>query len=141
MDFSNPIERGISSYFNKWIENSSTIGWIITNPVLSFAILLLAIFLLGGLFKALGRGSEWMWLFLLALPWKLIQPTLKFGWKTIDRLLNRDRSNPSISKKAIAPAKVPPQVRMKAIVTRLAEIDREQSLLLAELSSLIDRQK
>jgi hypothetical protein len=132
MDFGISIERNIAAYFQRWLESSSWLGWFVANPLLSLALILLAIFLLGGLFKAVGRGSEWIWLFLFSLPWKLLQPAIDLSWRTLARGLGREKEYKIVRKKSIEIDRI----RTREIIERLIEIETEQSLLLAELKHL-----
>ena len=83
MDIS--IEHAISSYFTQWLTAHAYLAWIISHPLPSLGLLLLAIFSLWGLFKAVGRGIEQIWLFLLTTPFKLLQPILRLMWRSIQR--------------------------------------------------------
>ena len=134
MDIS--IERAITSYFNQWLTAHAYLSWIISNPLPSLGLLLLAIFSLWGLFKAIGRGIEQIWLFLLTTPFKLIQPILRLTWRSIQRGLGHTNfSGEQLESKLILPSH---SERIDRIIDRLQLLSQEQENLLGELSTLMN---
>jgi hypothetical protein len=144
MDFSQPIERAISSYINQWLEQHPFWAWIFQHPVPSLVIFLLLLFLFWGLLKAVGRGTEQLWLFLLKTPFKILQPLFHFAWRAIGRLVNR-RSKLSMMQVKndleLTTLTISPQARMTEIVDRLQTLKQEQEILLTELRDLINSQQ
>ena len=134
MDIS--IEHAISSYFNQWLTAHAYLSWIISHPLPSLGLLLLAIFSLWGLFKAIGRGIEQIWLFLLTTPFKLIQPILRLTWRSIQRGLGHTNfSGEQLESKLILPSH---SERIDRIIDRLQLLSQEQENLLGELSALMN---
>ena len=132
MDISQSIEHAISSYFSNWLGQHPYLAWSIANPIPSFCLTLLAIFSLWGLIKAIGRGIEQMWIFLLKTPFKLLQPIFKAIWSSILRVIGYDR----IGATSLT-AKLTNVERIDGIVDRLKTLSREQENLLQELSTLM----
>ena len=134
MDIS--IEHAITSYFTQWLTAHVYLAWIIAHPLPSLGLLLLAIFSLWGLFKAIGRGIEQIWLFLLTTPFKLLQPLVRLMWRSIQRGLGRTNfSEEQLESKLISPAH---SQQIERIIDRLQSLSQEQEKLLSELSTLVD---
>ncbi len=130
MDISESIERAISSYFSQWLAQHPYLAWSIAHPIPSLCLLLLGIFTLWGLIKAIGRGIEQIWLFLLKTPFKLLQPIFRLIWVAMRRIFGY--TNPVNTK----PTHSPTAERIDRIVDRLYLLNQEQDLLLQELSTL-----
>ena len=134
MDIS--IEHAITSYFTQWLMAHAYLAWIVSHPLPSLGLLLLAIFSLWGLLKAVGRGIEQIWLFLLTTPFKLIQPVLRLMWKSIQRGFGHTNFSGEQLESKSSPH--PPTERIEWIIDRLQILSREQENLLSELSTLVD---
>lgn len=132
MDIS--IEHAITSYFTQWLTAHAYLGWIVSHPLPSVGLLLLAIFSLWGLLKAVGRGIEQIWLFLLTTPFKLIQPILRLMWRSIQRVFGH--TSPSGEQLESKLASQPHSERIERIIDRLQSLSQEQENLLGELSKL-----
>jgi hypothetical protein len=130
MDISESIEQAISNYVSQWLGQHPYLAWALSHPIPSLLLLLLAIFSLWGLIKAIGRGIEQIWLFLLKTPFRLLQPIFGLIWRSIERIFGY--TNPSA---VPLTGKTPPE-RIERIVDRLHTLAREQETLLDELSSL-----
>ncbi len=134
MDIS--IEHAITSYFTQWLTAHGYLGWIVSHPLPSLGLLLLAIFSLWGLLKAVGRGIEQIWLFLLTTPFKLIQPVLRLMWRSIQRGFGHTSSSgEQLESKLISQ---PQSERIERIIDRLQSLSQEQENLLGELSKLMN---
>ena len=130
MDMSESIEHAVSSYFSQWMAQHPYLAWSIAHPLPSLGLVLLAIFSLWGLFKAIGRGIEQIWIFLLKTPFKLLQPIFSLIWGSIERILGHTNfgvEQPSHNLVA---------ERTCQIIDRLHVLSQEQDLLLQELSTL-----
>lgn len=135
MDIS--IEHAITSYFTQWLTAHAYLAWIISHPLPSLGLLLLAIFSLWGLFKAIGRGIEQIWLFLLTTPFKLIQPLVRLMWRSVQRRFGRTNfGDEQLESKLISPEH---SQQIEQIIDRLQLLSQEQENLLGELSKLVDR--
>ena len=134
MDIS--IEHAITSYFTQWLTAHAYLAWIVSHPLPSLGLLLLAIFSLWGLLKAVGRGIEQIWLFLLTTPFKLLQPVFRLMWRSIQRVFGHTNSSgEQLESKSMAH---PPAERIEWIIDRLQILSQEQENLLGELSTLVD---
>jgi hypothetical protein len=135
MDISTQIERAISAYFSQLVFAHPYLAWTIAHPLASSGLLLLAIFSLRGLFKAIGRGIDRVWLFLLTTPFKLLQPIFKGIWSFIRSRFGHNNPSREIVTPTIAN---PAHERIAAVVARLQQLSQEQDILLQELATLAD---
>jgi hypothetical protein len=126
MDISSSIDRAVSTYFSNWLGQHPYLAWSIAHPLPSLGLLLLLILSLVGLFGAIGRGVEQIWLFLLKTPFKLLQPIFSLIWGVLSRGLGRGN--------LVDPNRSPE--RIDVIVDRLQALSQEQERLLTELSTL-----
>lgn len=134
MDIS--IEHAVVNYFTQWLATHPYLAWTMSHPLPSVGLLLLIILSLWGLIKAIGRGIEQIWLFLLTTPFKLLQPIFRLMWRSIDRIFGHTKFNSEqLASKAIPNAA--PE-RIEQIVDRLHLLSQEQKVLLVELSTLVN---
>jgi hypothetical protein len=134
MDISTSIDRAVSTYINNWLGQHPYLAWSIAHPLPSLGLLLLLILSLFGFFKAIGRGVEQIWLFLLKTPFKLLQPLLRAIWRGFLKILGRGDSIPQSGR--YANDEKPSSERIDVIVDRLQSLSQEQERLLKELSRL-----
>jgi hypothetical protein len=126
MDISSSIDRAVSTYFSNWLGQHPYLAWSIAHPLPSLGLLLVLILSLVGLFGAIGRGVEQIWLFLLKTPFKLLQPIFSLIWSVLSRGLGRGNLvDPNLSPE-----------RIDVIVDRLQSLSQEQERLLTELATL-----
>jgi hypothetical protein len=135
MDISAPIDRLVGNYLTQWLMAHPFLVWMTTHPLSSLGLLLLAIFSLWGLFKAIGRGIDRVWLFLLTTPFKLLQPIFKGIWSSIRSRFGHNNPSLEIAAPTIAH---PANERIAAVVDRLQQLSQEQDILLQELATLTD---
>jgi hypothetical protein len=130
------IEHAIATYFSQWLGSHPYLAWIGSHPLPSLGLLFLTIFSLWGLIKAIGRGIEQMWLFLLKTPFKLFQPIFRLTWSLTRRIFGHTNSSDGNSESSSASSSSPAQIQQ--IVDRLQNLNQEQDLLLGELSTLLN---
>jgi hypothetical protein len=135
MDISDSIERAISAYFTQFLFAHPYLAWTIAHPLPSLGLLLLAIFSLRGLFQAIGRGIDRVWLFLLTTPFKLLQPIFRGIWSSIRSRFGHN--NPSHELVALETSTVTNE-RIAVVVARLQQLIQEQDILLQKLATLTD---
>jgi hypothetical protein len=134
MDISTSIDRAVSTYINNWLGQHPYLAWSIAHPLPSLGLLLLLILSLLGFFKAIGRGVEQIWLFLLKTPFKLLQPLFRGIWGMFLKTLGRGDSIPQSGR--YANDEKPSAERIDVIVDRLQVLSQEQERLLKELATL-----
>lgn len=143
MDISESIERAISGYFTQWLGQHPYLAWSIAHPIPSLGLSLLAILFLWGLIKAIGRGIEQIWLFLLKTPFKLLQPIFRLIWGLIRRILGHNNlSSSQLTEKSAHSITADPfdsltQTKCERIIERLDLLSQEQDRLLQELATLV----
>jgi hypothetical protein len=135
MDIAGSIEYAVANYFTQWLLAHPYLAWLFAHPLPSLGLLLLTIFSLSGLIKALSRGIEQIWLFLLTTPFKLIQPIFRPIWSVI---LSIGGYNKTSDKRSSLPSSATPSPgQIERIVDRLQSLNHEQETLLRELSTLV----
>jgi hypothetical protein len=137
MNISESIEHAVFNYFSQWWAQHPYLAWSIAHPIPSLILLLLAIFFLWGLIKAIGRAFDSMLGFLLKTPFKLLQPIFQVIWGSLQRGFgyNKDsRAQPiAIPDRHV---NVDRAARLDRIIDRLQILNQEQDMLLHELSTL-----
>jgi hypothetical protein len=133
MDIS--IEHAVSNYFTHWLLDHPFLVWLISHPLLGLGLGLLTIFVLGGLLKAIGRGFEQVWLFLLKTPFKLLQPIFRLIWRSVLRIFGHNNSSGEQLESKAVPTVQPEQI--DRILDRLQTLHQEQQDLVAELAKLV----
>ena len=133
MDIS--IERAIANYFTNWLSAYPYVAWLIAHPLPGLGLLLLTIFALSGLLKAISRGFEQVWLLLLQTPFKLIQPVVKLIGRLIFQVFGRNSSNGSpLTATALQTGH---SEQIDQILSRLQALQQEQQDLVDELATLV----
>jgi hypothetical protein len=133
MDIS--IEHAITNYFTNWLLAHPYLTWLISHPLAGVGLGLLTIFAVGGLLKAIGRGFEQVWLFLLKTPFKLLQPIFRLIWGSVLRIFGHNNSSGAQLESQVVPNTQPEQI--DRILDRLQALHQEQQQLVAELTTLI----
>jgi hypothetical protein len=133
MDIS--IEHAITNYFTHWLLVHPYLAWLISHPLPGVGLGLLTIFALGGLLKAIGRGFEQVWLFLLRTPFKLLRPIFKLIWRLVLRIFGHNNSSGSQVESQLKPTTTPEQI--DRILDRLQTLHQEQQSLVDELATLV----
>lgn len=134
MDISASIDRVVTNYFTQWLIAHPYLAWTIAHPLLGLGLLLLTIFSLWGLIKAIGRAIEQIWLFLLTTPFRLLQPIVGLMWRSLRRIFGHtsasdERSDaPSLSNTTTE--------QIERITARLQSLRHEQDILIQELTTL-----
>jgi hypothetical protein len=85
--------------------------------------------------KAIGRGFEQIWIFLLKTPFKLLQPILGWMWRSIERIFGHNNSRAEQIESKETPT-VSPE-RIERIIDRLQALHQEQQDLVGELATLL----
>lgn len=111
-----------------WLTHHPYIQWAIAHPFWSIALLLIALWLLWGLFGAIARLTEQFWIHLLQVPFRLVQ------W-VVETLSRRVQGLPFW-----LPGPPPPcdrQEKLKELLHRLETMRQEQDRLLEEVKALL----
>jgi hypothetical protein len=135
MIFSTSIEDAVANYFSQWLVAHPYLAWSLAHPLPSLGVLLLIIFSLWGLIKALGRGIEQIWLLLLTTPFKLIQPLFRPIWSSIWSIGGHNKN--SVKQPSLTSSATPSSEQIERIIDRLQNLNQEQETLLRELSTLV----
>ncbi|MFB2967746.1 hypothetical protein ACE1CD_02120 [Aerosakkonema sp. BLCC-F183] len=138
LSFSEGIQTAINSFINDWLNKHPLILWIWNHPLPSLAVLffiiLLVIFLVSGLLRAITSLSEKTWISIFQVPFKLLRAMLGLGHKSVDNV-RRNELVTAGSGLTFNPSER--QERVVHILSRLDTIKQEQELLIQELATLI----
>ena len=134
MDISESLDRAIGNYLSHWLISHPYLAWTIAHPLLGLGLLLLTVFSLWGLIKAIGRAIEQVWLLLLTTPFRLLQPIFGLMWRSMRRIFGHTSN--SNDRPASPAVPTPSAERIDRIVNRLQALRQEQDLLLQELATL-----
>jgi hypothetical protein len=133
MDIS--IEHAVANYFTHWLGTYPYLAWALSHPLQSCGLLLVVIFALSGLMKAIGRGFEQIWIFLLKTPFKLLQPIFRWMWRSIERIFGHN--NFRAEQVESTQIQTAPPERIERIIDRLQALHQEQQDLVGELATLL----
>ncbi len=136
MDISQSIEHAITNYVSQWLGQHPYLAWSIAHPLPSLGLLLLVIFTLSGLIKAIGRAIEQTWLFLLKTPFKLLQPVFRLIGSLMWRIFGH--TNTSVSHLNVKSAHILPPDSIEETIERLQALNQEQENLLRALGTFMN---
>lgn len=134
--FSWGLDRGFSSLFDSlmapvqdWLSRHPILLWLVIHPWWLLVAILVALFLLSGLLRAVAGLTEKLWLALLRLPILLGQ----WVWRGTLFLLRRPFTKPVV----LPVNPVNPPDRLTEVLDRLEVLRQEQDALLKEVKSLL----
>lgn len=131
---SQSIQTGINSLIHDWMLAHPFFFWMVSHPLYSFVILLFAVLLLAGLFRAISSLTAGFWIQMLSFPFRLLASVGKFtlgsagtfsvwGFKRFSQPQDQQITS---------------QEKISQIFSRLEAIKQEQDQLLQELSTLLN---
>lgn len=144
------MQKAIIALIGDWINTHPKFFWLVSHPFLSLGILFLAILIMLGLLKALGRFFEKAWLMIFQAPIKLSQFIVKaisqfisglFGRKHLvykQKLLNEPVDLKSLHFQS---GTLDKKARLTQIFSRLEVINQEQSKLMQEVAAILSSDK
>ncbi|WP_341739380.1 MAG: hypothetical protein ACM65K_28345 [Microcoleus sp.] len=147
---SDAIKNAIYTTVKDWMDSHPVILWLVSHPLMGLAMLLLFIFMILGLFQALGSFFTEAWLFILQTPGKFIQGVFSVGSKsvsnlggvTVNSLVSRNaglNNNSALQVRGVESNSLDSQERLANILSRLEAIRQEQSQLLKEVSAILGK--
>lgn len=118
-----------------WLNQYPWLLWLTTHPWWLLVTVLLILFLLSGLLRAIAGLTEKLWLALLSLPVMLV----RWIWQGTIFLLSRPfASKPAMMQSGlINPPNVHLQDRLTEVLDRLESLRQEQDELLKEVKVLL----
>lgn len=119
----NPIEA--------WLEAHPAVAWAVNHPLLALSVLLLILFLFGGLMRAIARFTEQIWIALLQAPIKLVQWLLSLISSSY-----RQRTTAALKRRT-----TDQQARLAQILERLEAMRQEQDCLLQEVKAILTEKR
>ncbi|MDF0557045.1 hypothetical protein PY364_28505 [Kamptonema sp. UHCC 0994] len=148
---SDTIQNAINASVKEWINSHPFIFWLVSHPLIALAMLLLSIFIILGLFQALGSFFARGWLSILQIPGKFIQVVFTVGSKSVSNLggvavnslVSRnmgENNNLSLQLSGFQSNSLESQERLTNILIRLEAIRQEQNQLLQEAEAILSKQ-
>ena len=122
---------GIS--LNNWLEVHPVMLWIVSHPLISLVIAIVAIVLLLGLLKAVIKLVEKMWIDIFKAPFLTIQSLLKKKSKSVNKEPIEVEATPIAENPVEQTDNSSP---LEQILERLNTIEREQKLILKEIATI-----
>ncbi|WP_333119338.1 MULTISPECIES: hypothetical protein [unclassified Microcoleus] len=147
---SNAIQSAINGTVKDWIDSHPVVFWLVSNPLISLAMLLIFILSILGLLQTLGSLFAQGWLFILPSPVKFMQGVLSVGSKSVSNaggvavnsLVSKnpeDKNNSALQLRGVESNSWESQERIANILTRLEAIRQEQNQLLQEASAILGK--
>ncbi len=137
----NGVVDALLSPVQDWLSQHPRIVWLLVNPGWLLVALVIALFLLSGLLRAMSSLTEKLWLGLLKLPIRLVQ----WIWQGSLFLLRRSaaETQSNLAQSSLIRPSEPSPDRLTEVLDRLEMLRREQDELIQEMKSLLDdgRQK
>lgn len=133
-DLFNRFLDSLTTPFQDWLSQYPVLLWLATHPLWLLAAVLVVLFLLSGLLRAVAGLTEKLWLVLLSLPVNL----MRWLWQGMVFLLSRPfASKPVVEAGFVNPPVLNPQDRLTEVLNRLEALRQEQDELLKEVKSLL----
>lgn len=136
--------KSLSTPVQTWLAAHPIAQWLVIHPLWLLGLVVMAIALLVGLFGAIGRLTENLWLRLFQVPLWLFSAIFGGGFRLAGVLA---KSSAQQNKSSYFSADLPdlsdlsdlkhPMQRLDQIFARLEEVRREEETLLAELKILV----
>lgn len=126
--------ESITAPFQEWLSQYPVLVWLVGHPLWLLGAIVLVIFLLAGLLRAVASLTEKLWLALLRFPILLVQ----WLWQGSLFLLRR----PFAPKPAIAqPRLLSSPDRLTELLDRLESLRKEQDELMQEVKTILATQQ
>lgn len=109
----------VRSAAEQWLDEHRWILFLVNHPLVLLGLLLLGLFLISGVWRALSRLSENLWIFVVGLPFQVLG---WFGLRGISLLKQRSQ----------------PRDRLTELLNRLDALREEQETVLKEVRSLLE---
>lgn len=123
--------KSLSAPLQTWLAAHPIAQWLVMHPLWLLGLVVGAIALLVGLFGAIGRLTQNLWLGLFHVPLWLLAAIFGSSLRLTGVLAK------SSARQNSPPLSENPTQRLDQILTRLEELRREEELLLAELKILV----
>lgn len=126
--FIHDLWAGLTAPIQTWLGHHPIAQWLFAHPLWLVVLAGLAILLLVGLFGAIGRMTEKLWLVVLLAPFRLIF----WGLNQLAKLVRF-----VFGLKPAPAAAAKPQERLSEILDRLELLRQEQDELLREVKAIL----
>jgi hypothetical protein len=149
---SEAMQNALISMIRDWMNAHPRIFWLVSHPFLSLVMLLFAIFVLWGFFKALGSFFEKAWLAIFSAPIKFSKFIFGLTYRRLSGLRGLVSNNFATDKQLKSEVlylkhfnsespEIDSKIRRAEILSRLEAINQEQKKLLQELAAILDSDK
>ena len=134
------IENAIDSTITSWLNEHPLFFWLVTHPIWTSILFIFSLFLIVGLFEALGTLIKSIWIFIFKIPHKLIKKTTILTIKNLQnisyQILSKNSSQNKLELTKIH-SQSERQQRIIQILDRLEELKQEQDRLLKEIAEML----
>lgn len=129
-ELTNTVQTAKPNVIAGWLDQHPILHWMVDHPLGAILLLVLGMFLLTGLFKAIGYIAEQLWIAVLRFPMQLG----RWGWQLVS-----GGFKPALVQTALPNGeKEQHRERLTYVLHRLEAIKQEQDRLLQELQELLE---
>jgi hypothetical protein len=129
-ELTNTVQTAKPNFMAGWLDQHPILHWMVDHPLGAILLLVLGMFLLTGLFKAIAYIAEQLWIAVLRFPMQLG----RWGWRLVSGGFKPALAQPTFPKGE----KEQHRERLTYVLHRLEAIKQEQDRLLQELQELLE---
>lgn len=120
------VRQAIVSTIQDLLPDGTVMDWLLAHPLYAIGLVILLIFLLGGLLRFINRLTEQVWIYLLQLPINLLRWLGAGLFGFLKRKPQANNGSKEVGERSLA-----------EILSRLGELQREEAELMQELQALL----
>jgi hypothetical protein len=131
----------VISPIQDWLAQYPILVWLVSHPIWLLGVILLSLFLLAGLLRAVASLTEQLWLSLLRLPLTLVQLIWRGTMLLWRPLFTKSAMVQTIAPGSISPESISPNSsRLTEVLDRLEALRQEEQELMQEMKALLKAQ-
>lgn len=124
------VVSAMNDSFQTWLNAHPTIDWTVNHPLWAAGVVLIAIFLLWGLLRAIAQFIEQVWVAILRSPLLLIQWFFGLSRSTYQRVIAAPKEMPVEPEPNL-------EHRLTDLLNRLETLQQEEADVLQEVKTLL----
>jgi hypothetical protein len=129
-ELTHTVQTAKPNFMAGWLNQHPILHWMVDHPLGAILLLVLGMFLLTGLFKAIAYIAEQLWIAVLRFPMQLG----RWGWRWVSGGFKPALAQPTLPNGE----KEQHRERLTYVLQRLKAIKQEQDRLLQELQELLE---